>query len=156
MLTITVAMGPQSNRPSTPTSSQSSLPIRSSPARPIPATPTTPERPRPRRTPTLEASPLPASTYQAPSSTAPPALGRGKRKKPHTRKYAESRAQGEIAESQEAHKAERQGWILLHHAWSIQNLGGEVILGALGEDFLYHTQVHIVGWECLTNMCDIT
>jgi hypothetical protein len=35
-------------------------------------------------------------------------MGRGKRKKPHTAKYQESKQQGDIAESQEVHKA-RQG-----------------------------------------------
>lgn len=105
MSTISVAPRPQ-ERPSTPTSSsQSSLTL----ALPIRASPATPERPRPRRTPTPEASPLPASTRDPPSSTAPPILGREKRKRGHTRRYQESRAQGDIPESQEAHKAERQG-----------------------------------------------
>ena len=102
--TITVAPWRQ-QRPTTPTaSSQSSLtsvlPIRS---------PATPGRPRPRRTPTPEGSPLPVSTFELPASTAPPKLGGEKRKRPHTRKYQESRAAGIIAESQEAHKAELQG-----------------------------------------------
>ena len=30
-----------------------------------------------------------------------------------------------------------------HHVWSLQDLGGEVSMGALREDFLCHTQVHI-------------
>jgi hypothetical protein len=105
MSTITIAARPPIERPSTPTpSSQSSL-ISSLPIR----TPATPERPRPRRTPTPEDSPLQASAFEAPAFTAPPKLGREKRKRPHTRKYQESRAQGDILESQEAHKAERRG-----------------------------------------------
>ena len=116
MSTITVVQAP--TRPQTPpiaVSSQSllssPLPIRSSPIQSIQTAPATPERPRPRRTPTPEASPIPmspppASAYEAPSSTTPAELGRGKRKKPHTTKYQEARKTGEIKESQEIYKAE--------------------------------------------------
>ena len=94
--TITVA----ARRPTTPTTPPlaQSLPIR---------TPTTAERPRNRRTPSPDTSPLQASEYELPTSTAPPRLGREKRKRVHTRRYEESKTAGEIAESQEVHKAER-------------------------------------------------
>ena len=102
--TITVAprrqQSPESSAsetaPTTPPQTYTTIAIR---------TPTTAERPRLRRTPSPEASPLPASAYELPTSTAPPKLGREKRKRPHTKKYQESRAMGEIAESQEVHKA---------------------------------------------------
>lgn len=102
--TITVAPAkPTTPAPSSPPFASisliSTLPIRS------PVTP----RPRLRRTPSPEALPLTASTYEPPSSTAPPNLGREKRKRAHTRKYQESRANGNIQESQEEHKAGRQG-----------------------------------------------
>jgi len=96
--TITVAP----RRPSTPTPSSQAFSL-------LIGSPATPERPRPRRTPTPEASPLPTSAYDLPTSTAPPRLGGEKRRRAHTKKYAEARAAGLIAESQEAHKAERQG-----------------------------------------------
>ena len=71
----------------TPPSAQ--LPIR---------TPTTAERPRPRRSPSPEASP---AANIPPASTAPAQLGRGKRQRQKTSKYAEGQRQGEIQESQE-------------------------------------------------------
>ena len=87
-------------RPVTPPPPQRAIPIR---------TPTTAERPRPRRVSTESlSSPPQASPDKAPTSTAPPEMGRGKRKRPHTAKYQEAKQQGDIAESQEAHKA-RQG-----------------------------------------------
>jgi len=61
-------------------------------------TPTTAERLRLRRTPFLELSPLLTSSYELPVSTAPPKPGREERKRPHTKKYQESRAMDEIAE----------------------------------------------------------
>jgi hypothetical protein len=73
--------------PQTPPSS-AQLPIR---------TPTTAERPRPRRSPSPEASPA----YMPPPSTAPAQLGRGKRQRQKTSKYAEAQQRGEIQESQE-------------------------------------------------------
>ncbi len=81
------------NLPSTPPPI-TQLPIR---------TPTTAERPRWRRTPSPELSPEPI--YELPVSTAPPKLGREKRKRVHTARYQEARNQGLIDESQEAHKA---------------------------------------------------
>jgi hypothetical protein len=100
--TITVAPRRQiTERPSTPPPPPPlALPIR---------TPTTAERPRPRRTPSPDASPLQASAYELPTSTAPPRLGREKRRRVHTKRYEESKAAGEIAESQEVHKADEQG-----------------------------------------------
>src|ERR1700742_1839820 len=102
LLTITVApRRPQiTERPSTPPPPPLTLPIR---------TPTTAERPRPRRTPSPDTPPLPPSAYELPTSTAPPRLGREKRKRLHTRRYEESKAMGEIAESQEVHKAGYRG-----------------------------------------------
>ena len=87
-------------RPSTPPPPSYTLPIR---------TPTTAERPRPRRTPSSDASPLHPSAYELPTSTAPPRLGGEKRRRVHTRRYKESVATGEITESQEVHKADRRG-----------------------------------------------
>jgi hypothetical protein len=80
------------------------------PQRAIPIrTPTTAERPRPRQASAESLLPsLPqASPDEAPASTAPPEMGRGKRNGPHTAKYQEAKQQGDIAESQEAHKARR-------------------------------------------------
>ena len=77
-----------SARPVTPPSQ--SLPIR---------TPNTRERPRPRP----KASPEAAN--ELPTSTAPPALGREKRKRVHTVRYQQARQQGLIHESQEANRA---------------------------------------------------
>jgi hypothetical protein len=56
-----------------------------------------PERPRLRRSPSPEASP----TTIPPASTAPPALGRAKRRRNHTSRFTEGRQQGFIPESQE-------------------------------------------------------
>src|SRR5882757_9824233 len=68
-----------SERPRTPPQISQTLPIR---------TPTTTERPRRRKTPSPEPSPepspLPTSAYELPTSTAPPKLGREKRKRVHT------------------------------------------------------------------------
>jgi len=93
-----------SERPRTPPQISQTLPIR---------TPTTTERPRRRKTPSPEPSPepspLPTSAYELPTSTAPPKLGREKRKRVHTARYQEAKETGQIAESQEAHKADRQG-----------------------------------------------
>ena len=51
------------------------------------------ERPRPRRSPSPEASPLAADeVYDLPTSTAPPALGRSKRRRNHTARYHEAYA----------------------------------------------------------------
>ena len=96
------------------TETKTPSPIPETPPRSIPLvirTPTTIERPRPRPRPVLspESPYLPLSEYDLPASTAPPRLGREKRKRNHTAKYLESRAQGEIGESQEVHKAERRG-----------------------------------------------
>jgi hypothetical protein len=91
--------------PSTPPHAKSTLPIR---------TPTTTERPRRRQISLSSESPEPSepefpvgTEYEQPASTAPPKLGAGKRKRVHTKRYNEARAMGDIAESQEAHKAAR-------------------------------------------------
>ncbi|KIX06425.1 uncharacterized protein Z518_04401 [Rhinocladiella mackenziei CBS 650.93] len=68
----------------------------------------TPDRPRPRRSPTPEASPtVNDEIFDLPASTAPPALGggRGKRRRNHTARYKEAKEQGLIQDSQEAHRA---------------------------------------------------
>ena len=69
-------------------------------------TPTTAERPRPRRSPSPESSPSPTGL---PTSTAPARieLGRGKRARHKTAKYAEGQAQGGIHESQERLRREQ-------------------------------------------------
>jgi hypothetical protein len=59
----------------------------------------TPERPRPRRSPSPELSPIVIN--EPPASTAPAALGRAKRRRNHTSRFTEGRQQGFIAESQE-------------------------------------------------------
>jgi hypothetical protein len=74
--------------------------------------PITVERPRRRSSPESPESPLPsppmASRDEALTSTTPPEMGRGKGKKPHTARYTKSKELGDIAESQEAHKAGRR------------------------------------------------
>lgn len=89
--TITIAprrqRSPKSISPTTPPRQSQNLPIR---------TPTTVERPRPRQTsPSLSPMASP-SAMEPPASTAPPNLGRGKRKMAPTRKYAQAKATGEI------------------------------------------------------------
>jgi hypothetical protein len=74
--------------PTTPPPAMTPLPIRT------PATP----RPRPRREPSPEPSP---TQFEPPPSTAPGALGRGKRRRRHTTKLEEAREQGYLPESQE-------------------------------------------------------
>lgn len=62
----------------------------------------TPERPRPRRTPSPEASPRPIYTLnEPPASTAPPVLGalRPKRRRQHTARFTEARERGYIGGS---------------------------------------------------------
>ena len=81
----TISPPPQSNSPS------HRMPLR------------TPERPRPRREPSPEDSPV--LVRDLPASTAPPKLGgeesRGKRVRKRTAKLVESRQQGFLPESQE-------------------------------------------------------
>lgn len=61
----------------------------------------TPERPRLRREPSSEGSPLQITPNEPPASTAPAALGRTKRQRNHTVKFNQGRQQGFIPESQE-------------------------------------------------------
>lgn len=75
---------------SPPRAQTTSLPVR------------TPERPRPRRSPSPELSPIVISPInEPPVSTAPAALSRAKRRRNHTSRFTEGRQQGLIAESQE-------------------------------------------------------
>lgn len=98
LTTISVAPAPI-REPTTPPPQRRTLPIR---------TPPTVERPRPRApSESLTPSPLRPAISEPPASTAPPVLGRGKRRRAHTSKYEQARAQGDIDESQEVHKAER-------------------------------------------------
>jgi hypothetical protein len=87
--------GDEEEPPATPPR-QNQLPLRT--------TPTTAERPRRRPSPSPEQSPLRLSDLEPPASTAPPNLGREKRKRKHTARYQEARAHGDIVESQEAHR----------------------------------------------------
>jgi hypothetical protein len=87
--TITVAA-----RPSTPPplpGATARLPIR---------TPTTAERPRPRRIFSSSPEQPSPSAYEPPASTAPPNMGREKRRRAHTEKFMTAREQGYLPESQ--------------------------------------------------------
>jgi hypothetical protein len=104
MTTITVAQTPAPivasvTEPTTPPLQKQTLPIRTS---------TTAERARPRApSESPIPSPLSPAINEPPASTAPPVLGRGKRRRAHTSMYEQAKAQGDIDESQEVHKAER-------------------------------------------------
>lgn len=93
------------NIPEGPIGTQAMTPIAGStpPAQAMILPIRTPERPRPRRMPSPEASPTIIRPIDLPASTAPPALGRAKRRRNHTTKFNEGRQQGYIPESQERH-----------------------------------------------------